>query len=43
MFFWYVKVFIFWKFIQYTIYWDKTQMLKETQIIYTDFIYSTTM
>ena len=27
--FWYVKVFIFWKSIQYTIHWDKTQMLKE--------------
>ena len=26
--FWYVKVYIFWKFIQYTIHWDKTQMLK---------------
>ena len=22
---WYVKVYIFWKFIQYTIHWDKTQ------------------
>ena len=28
-FFWYVKVCIFWKCIQYTIYWDKTQMLKK--------------
>ena len=27
--FWYVKVYIFWKFIQYTIHWDKTQMLKK--------------
>ena len=27
--FWHVKVFIFWKFIQYTIHWDKTQMLKK--------------
>ena len=27
--FWYVKVCIFWKCIQYTIYWDKTQMLKK--------------
>ena len=26
--FWYVKVFIFWKCIQHTIHWDKTQMLK---------------
>ena len=26
---WYVKVWIFWKCIQYTIYWDKTQMLKK--------------
>ena len=26
---WYVKVCIFWKCIQYTIYWDKTQMLKK--------------
>ena len=26
--FWYVKVCIFWKCIQYTIHWDKTQMLK---------------
>ena len=28
-FFWYVKVCIFWKFIQYTIHWDKTQMLQK--------------
>ena len=27
--FWYVKVCIFWKRIQYTIYWDKTQVLKK--------------
>ena len=27
--FWYVKVCIFWKCIQYTIHWDKTQMLKK--------------
>ena len=27
--FWYVKVYIFWKFIQYTTHWDKTQMLKK--------------
>ena len=27
--FWYVKVDIFWKFIQYTILWDKAQMLKK--------------
>ena len=27
--FWYVKVCIFWKYIQYTIDWDKTQMLKK--------------
>ena len=26
---WYVKVCIFWKSIQYTIHWDKTQMLKK--------------
>ena len=26
--FWYVKGYIFWKFIQYTIHWNKTQMLK---------------
>ena len=26
--FWYVKVYIFWKFIQYTIHWDKTLALK---------------
>ena len=26
---WYVKVCIFWKFVQYTIHWDKTQMLKQ--------------
>ena len=26
----YVKVCIFWKFIQYTIHWDKTQMLKKS-------------
>ena len=25
----YVKVYIFWKYIQYTIHWDKTQMLKK--------------
>ena len=24
----YIKVCIFWKFVQYTIHWDKTQMLK---------------
>ena len=24
--FWYVKVYIFWKFIQYSIHWDKAQM-----------------
>ena len=27
--FWYVKVRIFWKSIQYIIYWDKTQTLRE--------------
>ena len=27
--FWYVKVCIFWKFVQYTIHWDKKQMLKK--------------
>ena len=27
--FWYVKMYIFWKFIQYTMHWDKTQMLKK--------------
>ena len=27
--FWYVKVHIFWKFIQYTIHWEKTQMSKK--------------
>ena len=27
--FWYVNVYIFWKFIQYNIHWDKTQMLKK--------------
>ena len=27
--FWYVKVYIFWKYIQYTIHWDKTQMSKK--------------
>ena len=26
---WYVKVCIFWKCIQYTIHWDETQMLKK--------------
>ena len=26
---WYLKVYIFWKFIQYTIRWDKTQILKK--------------
>ena len=29
MFFWYVKVCIFWKCIRYTIHWDKSQMLKK--------------
>ena len=27
--FWYVKIYIFWKCIQYTLHWDKAQMLKE--------------
>ena len=27
--FWYLKLYIFWKCIQYTINWDKTQMLKK--------------
>ena len=27
--FWYVKVCMLWKCIQYTIHWDKTEMLKE--------------
>ena len=27
--FWYIKVCIFWKCIQYTMHWDKTQMLKK--------------
>ena len=27
IFFWYVKVWLFWKCIQYTIHWDKTQLL----------------
>ena len=27
--FWYVKVYMFWKFIQYTIHWDKIQRLKK--------------
>ena len=27
--FWYLKVFISWKCIQYTIHWDKTQILKK--------------
>ena len=27
--FWYVKVYVFWKFIQYTIHWDKTQIFKK--------------
>ena len=27
--FWYVKVYVFWKFIQYTIHGDKTQILKK--------------
>ena len=26
---WYVKVYIFWKFIQCTLRWDKTQMVKK--------------
>ena len=28
--FWYVKLYIFWKFIKYTTHWDKTQMLKKS-------------
>ena len=28
MFFWYVKAYISWKFSQYTMHWDNTQMLK---------------
>ena len=27
--FWYVKAGIFWKCVQYTIHWEKTQMLKK--------------
>ena len=27
--FWYVKVYIFWKCIQYTVHWDETQILKK--------------
>ena len=27
--FWYVKVYIFWKFIKYIIHWDKTQTLEQ--------------
>ena len=27
--FWYVKVYIFWKCIQYTIHWDKTEILEK--------------
>ena len=27
--FWYVKVYIFWNFIQFSIHWDKSQMLKK--------------
>ena len=27
--FWYVKVCIFWKFIQYTTHWDETQMIEK--------------
>ena len=27
--FWYVNVLLFFKFIQYTIHWDKTQMLEQ--------------
>ena len=29
IFFLYLKVYIFWKFIQYTIHWDKTQILRK--------------
>ena len=25
---WYLKVYLFWKFIQYSTHWDKSQMLK---------------
>ena len=38
--FWYVKICIFWKCIQYTIYWDKTQMFKK---ILSDKIHGTKM
>ena len=27
--FWYIKVYIFWKFVQYTIHWAKAKMLKK--------------
>ena len=27
--FWYEKLYIFWKYIQYTIHWDRTQMSKK--------------
>ena len=30
--FWQVKAFIFWRCIQYTIHWDKTQMLKKISV-----------
>ena len=36
--FWYVKVCIFWKCVQYTIHWDKTKMLKNIPL---DKIYGT--
>ena len=36
--FWYVKVWINWKCVQYTIHWDKTQILKKIPL---DKIYST--
>ena len=32
VFFWYVTVCIFWECIQYTIHWDKTQMLKKNPL-----------
>ena len=30
--FWFVKLSVFWKCIQYTIHWDKTQMLKKISL-----------
>ena len=39
--FWYVKIYPFWNFIQYTIHWDKTQAQRSTSIRITEAHWST--